>query len=70
MTAAKTIDISGIEFSSTVFPTAEDIALWESLSPEERRAVVARDEEAGARSGVAEKESLEQRLHRVRSGAV
>jgi len=70
MSDAKSLDISGIRFSSTVFPSAADMALWESLSTEERQAVIARDEEAGAQSGIAAKESLEQRLKRVRSGAV
>ena len=70
MSDTKVIDNSGIEFSSTVFPSSDDMALWESLSPEERRSVIARDEEAGAQSGIAAQETLEQRLKRVRSGAL
>jgi hypothetical protein len=46
-------DISKINFSSRVFPAAEDMALWDSLSPAEQRAVIERDEEAGFQSGIA-----------------
>jgi len=59
-------DISRIRFSSSAFPTDEDLALWNSLTPAERRAVVRRDEEAGFASGQAPRESLEERLARVR----
>ncbi len=58
MSEAKTIDISGIEFSSTVFPSPEDRALWESLTPAQRLALITRDEEAGFRSGVARNASM------------
>ncbi len=47
------VDISRIKFASSVFPTPEDRALWESLTPAERLAIVERDEEAGFRSGAA-----------------
>ncbi len=60
-------DISKIAFSSRVFPTADDMALWESLSAAEQRAIVERDEEAGFRSGAADPETLEDRLARVRA---
>jgi len=58
MSEAKTVDISGIRFSSTVFPTPEDMELWESLSYEQRKAIEVRDEEEGYRSGVAEPRSM------------
>ena len=70
MANAKSLNASDTRFTSTVFPTAEDMALWESLSPDERRALIAREEEAGANSGIAQNESLADRLKRVRSGAV
>ncbi len=54
MSDLKEVDISGIKFSSTVFPTAEDMALWESLTHEQRKAVEARDVEEGYASGLAE----------------
>ena len=47
MSDTKTIDISGIKFSSTVFPTEEDMRLWHSLSPAEQQAVVMADVENG-----------------------
>jgi hypothetical protein len=67
MTNTTKADISKIEFSSRVFPAAEDMALWDSLSPAEQRAVIERDEEAGFHSGIAEPETLKQRLQRVRA---
>jgi hypothetical protein len=63
MSGAKTI----AKFDSTVFPTAEDRALWESLSPAERLAVVTQDEDAGAKSGVARNVSLREILEGVRA---
>jgi hypothetical protein len=53
-------DISNVHFSSTVFPTDEDMKLWNSLSPEEQRAVVERDLDAAETSGIAAPESMEQ----------
>ena len=50
-----------------MFPTAEDMALWQSLSAAEQRAVIERDEEAGFRSGAAEPETQDNRLARVRA---
>ena len=65
MSDAKPVDISGVEFSSTVFPTPEDRALWESLTPAQRLAIVERDEEAGFRSGVAANASMREILTEV-----
>lgn len=67
MAEIKTIEISHIRFSSTVFPTAEDMKLWDSLSAEEQRAVVQRDLDEGEASGIAETESVEEIMLRVRS---
>ncbi len=63
----KTIDIETIKFSSTVFPTAEDIALWESLSDQERLAVLTRQEQAAFDSGIAEKASMREILDETRA---
>jgi hypothetical protein len=65
MSDTKDVDISGIRFSSTAFPTAEDRALWESLTPEQRLAILERDEEEGFRSGVAEPLSAREVLAKV-----
>lgn len=59
-------DISRLLFASSAFPTDEDMALWNSLTPAEKHAVVLRDEEAGFQSGVAKAETLNERLARVR----
>jgi hypothetical protein len=67
MSEAKTIDISGIEFSSTVFPSPEDRALWESLTPAQRLAIIERDEEEGFRSGVARNASMREILAEVQA---
>lgn len=42
-----TIDISQVKFTSTVFPTEEDMKLWHSLTPQEQRAVVMGDIKQG-----------------------
>ncbi len=62
MSDAKAIETSRVVFSSTAFPTPEDKALWESLTPAERLAVVARDEGDGFKSGVADNASLREVL--------
>jgi hypothetical protein len=67
MSDAKAIDISGVKFSSTVFPSSEDRALWESLTPAEQLAIIERDEEAGFRSGVARHASMREILAEVRA---
>ena len=64
---ADPIDIEDIKFSSTVHPTAEDRALWESLSDEQRVAIIERDEQAGFDSGVADKASLQEILTETRA---
>ena len=53
MDETKTVDISGIKFTSTVFPTPEDMKLWESLTYEQRKAVEIRDVKEGQSSGLA-----------------
>jgi len=65
MSDTKIVDISGIRFSSTVFPTAEDQALWGSLTPEQRLAVLERDEEEAFRSEVAETLSVQEVIAKV-----
>ena len=58
-----------VRFTSTVFPTRKDMATWEKLSPAEKRAIIARDLDAGEASGLAEPETVEQVLRRVRTVA-
>lgn len=67
MSDTKTIDISHIQFHSAVFPTDEDMALWNSLSAAEQFAIIERSEEAGFQSGKAQTECLKERLARVRA---
>ena len=54
MSETRTVDISDIKFTSTTFPTPEDIKLWESLTDEQRKAVEIRDVQEGYASGLAE----------------
>jgi hypothetical protein len=61
------IDVSNVHFSSTVFPTDDDMKLWDSLGPEEQRAVIRRDLDAAEASGKAAPESMEQMIQRVRA---
>lgn len=56
-------------FSATVFPSPDDKALWESLTPAERLAIIERDEEAGFRSGVATKTAMHEILAEVQAKA-
>ena len=67
MDTTKTIDISGIAFSSTVFPTNEDKALWERLSDEQRQALIMQSEQSAFDSGVADKYSLSELLSETRA---
>jgi hypothetical protein len=66
MNDAKTIDISEINFTSTVFPTDADKMLWESLNPEQKLAVLRRDEQAAFESGVADHISMPDLLAEAR----
>jgi len=50
-----------------VFPSASDMALWDVLSPAEKRAFIERSEQAGFESGMAPDETIAQRLARVRA---
>jgi hypothetical protein len=54
MSDIETVDISGVKMTSTVFPTKEDMKLWESLTFEQRKAVEMRDVEEGRNSGLTE----------------
>lgn len=63
----KTKEIENLRFSSITQPTAEDIALWESLSDEERAAVIQRDEQAAFESGIAEKATLREIVDETRN---
>ena len=54
MSDIETVDISHVKFSSTVFPTEEDMKLWNRLTLEQKKAVEIRDEEEGYQSGVAD----------------
>ena len=67
MNGVKDIDISEIKFSSTVFPSEEDMKLWSALSAEEKRAVIARDLDAAEASGIAPVETAQQIIERVRA---
>lgn len=55
------------EFESTVYPTTNDIKLWESLSPELQRAIITRELEEAEESGVAEDVSMDDLMARVRA---
>lgn len=57
MSHTDTIDVSRIKFTSTVYPTDEDMALWESLSPAEQHAVIMRDVATGLKGSPASKAS-------------
>ena len=66
MSEIKTVDVSRISFSSAVFLTDEDMALWHSLSPEEQRAVILRDIEKGLKGPPAQLASKDEIMAEVR----
>lgn len=61
------MDISGVAFSSTVFPTDEDRALWESLSDEQRQALIVQSEQSAFESGISDKISLQELMSETRA---
>lgn len=67
MVKTHAIDVSGVTLSSLVFPTRQDMAVWNALTPEQREAFIAEAEARGAQSGMARDESLAERLSRVRA---
>ena len=67
MSDTKAMAMEDIKLSSTVFPTGEDIALWQSLSDDQRRAIIERDEQAALDSGIADKASLHEILTETRA---
>jgi len=58
MNETEAIDVSHIQFTSTVYPTENDMKLWHSLSAEEQHAVIMRDVEEALKSGIAEEQSM------------
>lgn len=67
MSETKKIDGTNVTFSSTACPSEEDMALWNSLSAEQQRALVRRDLDEAEASGVAEPETADQVIRRVRA---
>lgn len=67
MSEQRTTDVSGIGLRSPAFPTAADRALWDSLSPEEQRAVISLELDEAEKSGPAESASTGELIARVRA---
>ena len=63
----KMTNLPEIQFESTVYPTANDIKLWKSLSPELQRAIIARELDEAEKSGEAESASMDDLIERVRA---
>ena len=60
-----TIDVSQVKFSSTVFPTDEDMKLWHSLSPEQQREVIKNDIKQGLDGAPAKKSGKDEVMAEV-----
>lgn len=58
MSKTATIDISHIRFTSMAQPTDEDIAVWDSLTGEEKLTVLDRVIEEARASGFAPKQTM------------
>jgi len=56
-----------VHFSSTVFPSVEDTKLWDSLTDAEKNAVIDRELAEAELSGIANPESMADRIERVRT---
>ena len=65
MADTDTIDVSHVKFTSTVFPTDEDMKLWHSLNEAEQHAVVMRDVKKGLQGPPASKASKDEIMHEV-----
>lgn len=63
----KTTDLKALKISSTAQPTAEDIEIWESLSDDQRRVLIERDEQAAFESGIADGATLREVLAKARA---
>lgn len=59
------IDVSHVKFTSTVFPTDEDMKLWHSLSPEQQREVIMNDISQGLEGAPAEKSGKDEIMAEV-----
>ena len=70
MTKAETADIADIKFTSPAFPTPEDVKLWNSLSPEQQRAILVRELDAAEAGGLASEASITELLKRARAETV
>ena len=66
MRNTEAIDISHVKFTSAAEPTAEDMKLWDTLSNDEKIAVIDRDLAEAEASGIAEPETMAERIERVR----
>ena len=66
MSEQKPIDVSDVQLESPTFPTAEDQAIWDSLSPAEQHALISRELDAAEKSGPAQTSSMKDMIARVR----
>lgn len=67
MTKTDTIGVTHHSFTSTVFPTDEDMKLWESLSPSDQRSVLLGKIKEGLDSKPAENSSKAEIMSEVLS---
>ena len=67
MSGQETKEVSGARLESPAWPTAADRALWDSLSPEEQRALIALELEEAEKSEPAESASMDDLIARVRA---
>lgn len=60
------LDIKKLKFTSTVFPTEEDIKLWESLTPLQQHERVVYELDEARKSGIVDPEPFQARVDRVK----
>ena len=67
MRIIKASEVTESDFDSLAFPSPEDKKLWDSLNPEQQRALIARSLDDAEKSGPAEAGSMDDLIARVRA---
>lgn len=65
MTDTKVNDSAEVSLTSTVFPSAADKALWQSLTEAQRQAIIEKQEQDAFASGPSDQSDLQTLLNEV-----
>lgn len=67
MSNTQTIDVSHIKLSSLATPSDADVELWNSLSDEQKQAVLLRELDEADASGIAPKQTMSEIIAETRA---